>query len=385
MKGIAVLDASDTGINRHPADILRPSDGASFLLLGDQSAIFSETAQKIYALNDVAACIWCRLEDGETIDAICDGLIESGVAPNLARKYVAQALRSWHKLGLLKSDWHSDHDLTPSAYSFNIRVADFRATIRVASERVTQLLTLFDHQTVPLQNGSHVLDIVEAGHLIQVFHNKRGVICCEAVELAPALKAYITDQVVAASSPNVVFHAACLERDGRSVLISGRPGAGKTTLSLRLAAAGFEYGADDIVLVGPDGKATGVPFAPSIKPGAWQIVSQFRPDINEAIVHRRPDGKRVRYVKPMRIARGGGSAVGWILFIRRGRGSTKLRPLKRIEVMRRLMEASYSPGEKMNLAMCNALKQTINGADCFELTYSDSAEASDAIVRLCND
>lgn len=385
MKSIAAFDALDAGTNRNPPGVLRPVDGASFLLLGDQSAVFSETAQKIYALNDVAACIWCRLEDGETIDAICDGLVESGVAASLATKYVAQALRSWHKLGLLRSDWHSDHDLTHVARSFNIRVADFSATIRVASERLTQLLTLFDHQIVPLQNGSHILDIVGAGHLIQVFHNKRSVICCDPVELAPALKAYITEQVVTLSSPNVVFHAACLERDGRSVLISGRPGAGKTTLSLRLAEAGFEYGADDIVLVGPDGKATGVPFAPSIKPGAWQIVSQFRPDINEAIVHRRPDGKRVRYVKPKRIARGSGSVVGWILFIRRGRGETKLRPLERIEVMRRLMEASYSPGEKMNLAMCNALKQAINGAECFELTYSDSAEASDAIIRLCND
>jgi hypothetical protein len=126
-----------------------------------------------------------------------------------------------------------------------------------------------------------------------------------------------------------------------------------------------------------------VPFAPAIKPGAWEIVSQFRPDLNQAIIHRRPDGKRVRYVRPERVDGSYGS-VGWILFIRRGRSPARLTQLDRIEVMRRLMEGSYSPGEKMTLAMCNALKQAINGADCFELSYSDSAGARDAIVDLCD-
>jgi hypothetical protein len=354
-------------------------------LLGDQSVIFSEPAQRIYALNNIAAYIWCRLEEGETVEVIYHGLVESGVVSSLARKYVAQALRSWCKLGLLKSDYHLSDERIHFEHSFNVCVAGFSATIRVANERLAQLLTLFDHQTGPIHDGGHILEIVEAGDLVHVFHNKRGVICCDAIELAPAVKAYISEQIVAASSPNVVFHAACLGRHGRNLLISGRPGAGKTTLSLRLAEAGFEYGADDIVLIGPDGKATGVPFAPTVKSGAWEIVSQFRPDLTEAVVHRRPDGKRVRYLKPVRIARDCGSSVGWILFIRRGGGPTKLNRLEKIEVMRRLMEGAYSPGEKMNLAMCNALKQTINGAGCFELTYSDSAEASDAIVRLCND
>ncbi|MEH2510539.1 hypothetical protein V1291_001893 [Nitrobacteraceae bacterium AZCC 1564] len=382
MKSVSPVDLMGAKPDHNPP-ALRPIDGASFLLLGDQCAVFSESSQKIYALNHIAAFIWCRLEEGETLDEIRGGLVRSGVAANLAEKYVSQAMRMWHKLGLLRPDWQFGGELNHIARSFNIHIAGFDATIRIATERLARLVTLFDHQSVASQEGRDVIDVVEVNNLVQVFHNQRGIFCCDPIELAPTLKAYITDQIVTASPPNVVVHAACLQRGGKNLLISGRPGAGKTTLSLRLGRAGFKYGGDDIVLIAPDGTAAGVPFAPAIKPGAWQIVSEFRPDLKEAIIHRRPDGKRVRYVRPEQIDRSYGP-VGWILFIRRGRGPAKLTQLDRIEVMRRLMEGSYSPGERMTLAMCNALKQAINGANCFELSYSDSAEARDAIIRLCD-
>jgi hypothetical protein len=383
MKSISPVDLMGAKPDHSPPYALRPVDGASFLLLGDQCAVFSESSQKIYALNHIAAYIWCQLEEGEALNGIRDGLVRSGVTANLAEKYVSQAMLMWHKLGLLRPDWPFGGELNHIARSFNIHIAGFHATIRIATERLARLVTLFDHQSVASEEGRNVIDVVEANNFVHVFHNRRGVFCCDPIELAPTLKAYITDRVVTASPPNVVVHAACLQQGGKKLLISGRPGAGKTTLSLRLGQAGFKYGGDDIVLIAPDGTATGVPFAPAIKPGAWRIVSEFRPDLKEAIIHRRPDGKRVRYVRPEQIDRSY-ETVGWILFIQRGRGPAKFIQLDRIEVMRRLMEGAYSPGEKMTLAMCNALKEAINGADCFELSYSESAEARDAIIRLCN-
>jgi hypothetical protein len=43
--------------------ILRVAEGASFLSLDDQTAVFSESAQRICGLNHMAANIWCRLEE----------------------------------------------------------------------------------------------------------------------------------------------------------------------------------------------------------------------------------------------------------------------------------------------------------------------------------
>ena len=69
-----------------------------------------------------------------------------------------------------------------------------------------------------------------------------------------------------------ILHAALLRRRGRRVLISGRAGAGKTTLALRLVQAGYELEGDEHVFLEDDGvtarprgcrvKETSLPFLP---------------------------------------------------------------------------------------------------------------------------
>jgi hypothetical protein len=366
---------------------LHPANGVSFLLIGEQGALFSELTQKIYLLNQTAAYIWCRLEDGATLDAACNGLIDSGVELSKARKYVRQAIHHWQKLGLLKIDFDVEFEYLPVEKSFNICIAGFNATIRICGRHLAGLLSLFDHQMAPVRDFGHILYVIESDNLVNVFHNRINVICCDATELAPFIKAYITEQIIAQSEPNVVFHAACLTSGNKKLLISGAPGAGKTTLTLSLLKAGFGYEGDDVALIAPNGDVRGISFAPAIKPGAWNIVKQFRPDISDAIVHRRPDGKRVRYLNPIHFSRqhGNGNSVGWIVFIRRRNGPTKLETLGPIETFNRIMNGSYSPGGKLNFVALSAIKHALARARSFELTYSDLAAASDTLVRLCDD
>src|ERR1700730_5749017 len=82
---------------------------------------------------------------------------------------------------------------------------------------------------------------------------------------------------------------------GRGLLVSGRPGAGKTTLAVHLMEAGFEYAADDIVLIASDGRVKGVPFALALKSGAWAMIEKLRPEIGEAAVHSRA-GRQTRAI-----------------------------------------------------------------------------------------
>jgi hypothetical protein len=118
-------------------------------------------------------------------------------------------------------------------------------------------------------------------------------------------------------SPDVALHAACLLSGGRGLLVSGRPGAGKTRLAVHLMEAGFEFAADDVVLIAPDGRVKGVPFALALKSGAWAMIEKLRPDIGESAVHTRPDGKRVRYLNAPRTVYSTSVPVGWIVFIKR--------------------------------------------------------------------
>ena len=272
-----------SGFNTIPlsADLLRPVDGTFFFLLGEQAAVFCEQKQKIYALNHTAAYIWCRLAERVKPDRISAELAKSGVKPPFASNYVVQSILTWLKLGLLRYEYPFGSEIEfPIEIHFAVDAARFNVIIRTASANLARRLCSFDSKKFLSAKTAHVLDVVEIDGLAQVFHNKFCVICCAANELAPSLRAYITEQIVAASSPNVVFHAACLVHGTKNLLISGLPGAGKTTLTLYLTTeSGFKYGADDIVFIAQDGRATGVAFAPAVKPGGWDIVKEFRPDL----------------------------------------------------------------------------------------------------------
>lgn len=384
--------AIDSGMSLAPANerddpifrALGPADGTAFFLLGDRCAVFSEKTQQIYALNQTAAYIWCRLEEQTAPAMICEELATLGIGPELAQTHIRAALHSWLKLGLLKVDYSFDIYSLPVERSLDLSIAGFDFTIRISDKRLAGLLTAFEHHMVPARQTEHVFQVLELNGLVHVFHNEHNVICCDPIALMPSIKAYITDLIVRMSPPNVVFHAACLIRGDKSLLISGRPGAGKTTLTLRLAQGEFEFGGDDIVLIAPDGSATGVPFAPAVKSGAWKIVRPFRPDLGEAVIHRRPDARRVRYLRPTHVARPGPHPVGWIIFIRRASGPATLEPLGPIETMRRLMEGSCTPDEKLSLAGCRAINRVLANAGSYELTYSNLADANDIIERLCN-
>jgi hypothetical protein len=361
--------------------ILRPIAGASFSLLDDRPVLFSEPAQKIYELNRMAAYIWCCLLDHKPAGAICEDLTKFGLDRVAARNHVHQALRNWLKLGLLEVDWGLSE-----THSFAASVGKLVVHIQTSSERLTQLLIpLFSQTSGVTDKIGDTFEVVEIDRQVHIFHNKTFVARCAIHELVPALKAQITEQLVLKSSPDVALHAACLQSGGKGLLVSGRPGAGKTTLAVHLIEAGFEYVSDDIVLIAPDGRVTGIPFAPALKPGAWAMIEKLRPDLNKSAVHKRSDGKRVRYLNAARSARNGSVPVGWIVFIKRAANTpAKFTPLGQLDTMSRLIDGSYSPDGKLTHLAFHAIKRTLAGAKSFELQYSDAAQARDAIVDLCD-
>jgi hypothetical protein len=364
-----------------PSHILRPVAGASFALLDDRPVLFSEAIQKIYELNQMAAYIWCSLLDRKPAEAICQDLTKFGLDRAAAQDCVRQALQNWLKLGLIEVDWKLDE-----THAFAARVGKLAVNIRTSSERLTQLLKpLFGQCSEVSDSIEDTFEIVELDRQVHIFHNRACIARCAINELVPTLKAHITEQVTLKSSPDIALHSACLLSGGRGLLVSGPPGAGKTTLAVHLMEAGFAYAADDIVLIAPDGRATGVLFAPALKQGAWTMIQKLRPDLGKSAVHSRPDGKRVRYLNAPRSTGNGSVPVGWIIFIKRAPNiRAKLAPLGQLETIRRLIDGSYTPDGKLSHQAFHAMKRTVADAKSFELRYSDAAQARDAIVELCN-
>jgi hypothetical protein len=365
--------------------ILAPAEGVSFLLLDEQPALFSAVTQQLFALNKMAALIWCCLESGHPYSKILDQLIASGVGPADAATYIHSASQRWLRLGLLQVDV-STFNQAVIASAFSITLGRLTWTFLVTSDRLADLLhQLFDNREPP--RGGDRLKIIEEDGLVYVFHNDKCVLTRVINEVVPSIKAYLTEQLVTRCSPDIAFHAACLKRGENSLLISGRPGAGKTTLALHLVQHGFEYCGDDIVLISPEGSAIGVPFSPTIKPGAWQLLRQSHPGLAKASVSRRPDGKRVKYFCGSPMAKSSFYPVGWIVFLRRrsGNSALKLVPLKRLDALKRLLESSFSPDGRLSPVVLTGLKSMITSANSFELSYANTNEAQAAISAMCND
>ena len=365
--------------------IFTPTDGTTFVLLDGQPAVFSAVAQKLYGLNTVAALIWCGLEEGESVASVVDRLVASGASQTDAATYVNQAARRWLRLGLLQVDIASFDGLANEC-AFTARLGRSVWKLEFNCESVAQsVLQLFEHHEPPQESGNR-LKIIEAKNLVYVFHDDKCVLTCVMDDVVPSIKAYLTDQLVSQCAPDIAFHAACLKHNAKALLISGSPGAGKTTLALYLVKHGLACCADDIVLIRADGTVTGVPFAPAIKSGAWRLLKDLLPDLTDVPIHRRPDGKRVKYLNSMAMVENGSvHRVGWIVFLkRRSRGDAKLVSIGRLDGLKRVIASSNSPNGRMSHASLSSFKTMITQAELFELSYSNVADAGGAILEMAS-
>jgi hypothetical protein len=194
------------------------------------------------------------------------------------------------------------------------------------------------------------------------------------------LKAELLSEVLERGRYELALHAATIFPDERALLICGRPGAGKTTLSVALEHAGWALAGDDLALLDASGSVAGVPFPIAVKAGAWKLLAQYRPDLASARVARRPDRKRVRYLAPQARISASPRRVGWVVHLRRRPGDrVTLAPMGAIEALECLLEEAAGRDQKLSPAGFEALASLVNGAASYRLTYS---RLEDAVAML---
>lgn len=368
--------------------------GTAFAVMNERKLLFSEARQQIFELNDMAAYIWCRLEEGDPPAVAASGLKDLGVPADAADGYVRDMLSDWSRLGLVV---HADErnsaattaELDERYQLFHL--AGLSIEIRHGSEALAQLaVPTFAH----LQPGcldsagcpriTLSFSIEAEGELSRLWAGGREIGAYGPGEIMPALKAQLTEDVLAHADYSIAIHAASLASNRRMLLLCGEPGAGKTTLTVALAHRGFGYAGDDIALLMPTGQVMGVPFAAAVKSGAWPLVSHIRPEIEDLPVFRRSDDQCVRYLPPAALPVTEPLSLGWVVLLRRqSHGPVALTPLDRIEAMRGLLAEATAPGQRLTTSAFGLLAGAMAGADCFVLTYADLDDAVRELQRSC--
>lgn len=369
-----------------PLPPFRLAEGAAVVRLGDRMAVFSERGQMLFALNDSAAFLGSLLREGSSFQGLVDGIVERGFDPGSAAATVRSFLLRWSEAGLVVADLPSP--AAEPALVQHIRVGGRAVRLAYDAALAARVAPTFDHlrseAVDPCANYANYRLWTES-NLAFVSRNGPASIVTPR-QAAPVLKASLTEVVLAATGEQIALHAACLARGGRTMLLSGSPEAGKTTLALTLAAAGFDYQGDDIALFGRDGTVSGIPFAPAVKADAWNLIGTLRPDLWTTMVHERLDGKRVRYLPPPGRAKTDPLPLGWLIRLdRRDDGPANLSPLHPADALADIIAGAYSAARSLSVPLLEALVRAMAGARLHTLRYARAEDAAEALRALCGD
>jgi ABC-type cobalamin/Fe3+-siderophores transport system ATPase subunit len=354
----------------------RLSESIAFLRVGDRHVFFSEDLQKLFEKDEISTYLSCRLMDATTPDALARDLVDRGLRPAAALSRIRQALRFWSDLGALRTDSLASGGRVASS---TIALAGRAIGLACADDEAARLLApVFAHLASPGQPALRMEATTLGGDICLADDTGRAMVVPRTLA-APTLKASMTERILASLEDEVALHVAMLVRDGRATLLCGPPGAGKSTLAMALTQHGFALAGDDIALQGADGLLLALGFAPTLKQGAWRLVDPFRDPALGTPRHLRPDGKQVRFVRPLSYAPPKPYPAHRLLILRRGRRkATRLVPVDASEALSHILEGAFTPSGGLSRAQLARAIALVEASRPAALHYSALEEAARA-------
>lgn len=360
---------------------LASAPGVRRLRVGERSVLFCERRQQLFELNATADTIWRSLAAGHAPSMVVHEVRALGASPAEALSFVIASARSWLAAGLLApAEVAARCGQTPDA-EIHLRLSELTCTLALhgpAHDPLWRELELVFTQflTARSEGSAHISLVCEAGHVFLFFAGAPlGLFTID--QLIPEVKAILTEAISRSLSDGwFLLHAALLRCGHRGLLISGAPGAGKTTLALALAARGLGYGSDDIVTVSPAGHLRGIPFSPAVKSGGWELAAAHAPQVLGLPIHRRGDGQQVRYVPIDCFAEGDVETLGWALILdRRPDAKPRIEPVEPLAMIAELISGAYCPSHVLRADTLDAFAAGFAGVDCRRLIYADVTQA----------
>lgn len=177
---------------------------------------------------------------------------------------------------------------------------------------------------------------------------------------------------------DVAFHAAMVAVGDCGVMLCAPREWGKSTLVSYLVAQGFEFLADEPALLHLDTWSVSPLHLPiSLKQGSWPILRQWWPQLDDAPVHLRSDGTKIRMAYPLRESRSSQSRrLTHIVFPHyTPLSSAKAESLSLLQTLRLLNESGMLLAKQFTRENFEAFLQSVRRTSAYKLQYASLAEA----------
>jgi hypothetical protein len=341
--------------------------------VGDGLLLARRHTNRLFALNATARLVWeCRarsLTPAEIAAALADAY---GIDLAAARRDVDAALRHWREEGLLDSG-------RPALVCV---VGGCRFLLRLGPPDLRQvmgsILSSFvarDDADFPPERRA-IIEVTERDGKYLVSSGEAAALLAPTLDAAvESVQTGMLRHIFNATDWQLSMHSAAVGRANGCILIAGESGRGKTTLLARMLRNGFDYVADDLVLVIPPDLAVLPIVMPLVlKRGSWADLEDSLPGLDKAQAFRRA-GRDVKYWTPPRerIARNP-VPIRAIVFPRFGKAAqfaaTQLDAFSAIE---RIMRAPTRIGIPLAHEAVERLAALVQACPIYDVAY-DNAE-----------
>ncbi|WP_443478225.1 hypothetical protein ACLIMP_20830 [Novosphingobium aerophilum] len=359
--------------------------GAVPLVVDQRPVLFLEASQQLHALDGSAAHIVAWLADGISLSAL-----RRQLAGALSDEAIDALLTGWSEQGVIAAEpgLSFSAPVPPYAIQRYLPRGDDLVEIRFPDDPWGQTFAApYAHLAAGLTPSLIAHDRVALcciGTLSFISASLRGMLVPSA-NTGPGLRAALVSRALEGDT-FIALHAACLLAGDEAIMLTGAPGAGKSTLAVTVAATcpALSVASDDIVLFDPrTGMIAPLPLPVTIKRGSWERLADIAPGLAASEPVLRGDGQWLRYLPLPGPVDTRWRKVSAIVDLHRGSASgNELAPNSATACLGKLLAEGFAQSGRCSAKAMAALAAMVENASTLRLHYTEAEQGARQLETL---